>query len=124
MPIMTKGQRAAQLWPLLAWVATHKQTISYGDIAKLIGTPSAAIGQFLEAIQSYCLLNDLPPLTVVVVKKETGVPGDGFVGDHFERGLERVHSHHWLDQRPPTPDELGEAVRRLPSTGNRSLRPD
>lgn len=120
---MTKEQRAAQLWPLLAWVASQKQTITYGSISALIGVPSGGLGHLLEPIQSYCLLRNIPPLTVVVVSKETGLPGGGFVGDQFQRGLERTYGHDWLEERSPTPEQFAEAVRSLPSNGNETLRP-
>ena len=49
--------------------------MTYGMLAKLIGVPAAALGKLLEPIQSYCIVERLPPLTILVVRQETGLPG-------------------------------------------------
>ena len=64
-------ERAAQAWSLLAFAATHRQTLTYELLAKLTGMHAAGLGAVLEPIQSYCLLHSLPPLTALVVNKVT-----------------------------------------------------
>ena len=75
MALMTREQRAAQIWAVLAWAAEHRQSMTYGMLAKLTGVPAAALGKLLEPIQSYCIIERLPPLTILVVRQETGLPG-------------------------------------------------
>lgn len=122
-PIMNASQRAAQIWPLLAWAATNRQVLTYGTVGDLIGVPTSGLGHLLEPIQSYCLIKKLPPLTVIVVSKETGLPGSGFVAADFATGVQRVHAHNWLEEQSPTPEQLDRAVKELPSKGVDALRP-
>ena len=77
---MTRFERASQIWAVLARAAKNRQTLTYGQVGKLIGVPTAGLGQLLEPIQSYCLIHNLPPLTLLVVQRETGLPGSGFTG--------------------------------------------
>lgn len=115
---MTRAERASQIWALLAWAARNRQTLTYGQVAAMIGTPQVAVGGFLEPIQSYCLLNGLRPLTVLVVSKETGEPGPGFIGETLERipaAREAVYAFDWLRRGNPGADELEAAVVKLPS---------
>jgi hypothetical protein len=75
---MNVYQHAAQIWSLLVWAARSRQTLTYEILAKLINIPQFRLGPHLEPIQSFCLLNDLPPLTCLVVT-EAGIPGPGFI---------------------------------------------
>jgi len=118
---VTKSERAAQIWPLLALSAAKRQTLTYDQVGRLIGVPRQGLGQLLEPIQSLCILRDLPPLTVLVVSDIDGTPGSGFIGaQHVPSAQARVFSFDWLGSPPPHPDALDEASRRLPSNG-RSL---
>lgn len=108
-PLMSREQRAAQIWSVLAYAATHRQIVPYGILAKLIGVPAAALGQLLKPIESLCIARGLPPLTVIVVSDTTGVPGSGFVAaaDVPSAQME-VFQHGWLQLQPPTPNEYRE----------------
>ena len=76
---MKAAERAWQIWPVLVLAAKNRQTLTYEQLAKLIGVvPPPALAQLLEPIHRYCLDNDLPPLTAVVVSSKTGLPGIGF----------------------------------------------
>jgi len=70
---MTRSERACQIWGILAWAARNRQSLTYAHLSKLIGVPAAGLGKLLEPIQSFCLLKRLPPLTILVVKKSTGL---------------------------------------------------
>src|SRR3982751_2462912 len=67
--IMSVEQRAAQLWPLLAYAAMRHQLLTYGEVGKLIGVAARGLGRLLEPLQSYCLLQKFPPLTAIVVRR-------------------------------------------------------
>jgi hypothetical protein len=71
---MTAYERAAQIWSVLALAARNRQVLTYSIVGNLIGVPARGLGHLLEPIQSYCLLNRLPPLTILVVSEEDGMP--------------------------------------------------
>ena len=112
-------ERAAQIWSILALAATNHQILTYNTVSKLTNLPSQGLGQWLEPIQSYCLLNKLPPLTILVVSQNTGLPGAGFTAaqDIPKTQLE-VFSYDWLSHGAPSPEKLEQAVKELPSNNN------
>ena len=114
---MHSHERAAQIWAVLALAATNRQVLTYQIVGKLIGVPHFALAQLLEPIQSYCLLNKLPALSVLVVNN-AGRPGTGFIAAENVSGeQQRVFRHDWLEEPTPTPDDLATAVQKLPSCG-------
>jgi len=117
---MKRSERACQIWGILAWAARNRQSMTYGHLSKLIGVPPAGLGQLLEPIQSYCILETIPPLTILVVQQETGLPGSGFTGanaQEFGKTQIDVFEFDWLDHGNPQPERLEEAVQKLPSNG-------
>src|SRR6267378_7828397 len=71
MAIMSAGERAAQIWAVLALAARNRQILTYEIVGRLIGVPARGLGHLLEPIQSYCLVKGLPPLTILVVQEGT-----------------------------------------------------
>ena len=115
---MTRGQRAAQIWPLLALCASQRQVLSYEQLSKLIGVFRPGLGQLLEPIQSYCLLQRLPALTSLVVSEVTGLPGEGFIAaPDVPQAQARVFEHPWASTLVPTSEALEAAATKLPSNG-------
>lgn len=113
---MTVPQRAAQIWPVLTLAASNKQILTYDFLAKLIGVPPPALGQLLELIQSYCLIEKLPPLTILVVSKKTGLPGSGFSAvSEIPKYQIKVFEYDWLKHGCPSTEEFEKAVKDLPS---------
>lgn len=122
---MTREERALQIWPLLTFAASLRMTLTYKRLGELIGTGPMSLGDWLEPIQSYCLVKDLPPLTVLVVRDSNGLPGSGFVGAERSAVPEaqtRVFRHDWTAQ-PPKPEELAQALAARPSNGVRDAAP-
>lgn len=120
---MTREQRAAQIWPLLTLAASLRLTLTYKRVGELIGAPTVAIGGWLEPIQSYCLVHELPPLTVLVVGESDGMPGPGFSGASPEKvpsAQAWVFRHDWTQRQAPSPEELAHALAEWPSHGLRS----
>ena len=76
---MQASDRAAQIWSMLALAALNRQVLTYRIVGRLIGVPARGLGQLLEPIQSYCILQRLDPLSSLVVSEITGLPGDGFI---------------------------------------------
>jgi putative restriction endonuclease len=115
---MTREQRAAQIWPLLTFAASLRVTLTYQRLGELIGAQPRTLGSWLEPIQSYCLTKRLPALTVLVVSKSNGRPGEGFIAAVDVPGEQaRVFSHDWTHTRIPTPGDLSRAVLKRPSNG-------
>jgi hypothetical protein len=117
---MNRSERASQIWAVLAWAATHRQSITYSQLARLVGVPAAGLGQLLEPIQSYCLVEELPPLTAIVVQQGSGLPGSGFTGasaEQYAQAIAKVFAHDWLEQGNPQPERLERAVIERPSIG-------
>jgi hypothetical protein len=117
---MTREERAAQIWPLLTFASSLRLTFTYKRLAELIGAPPVALGGWLEPIQSYCLVEKLPALTVLVVSESDGVPGSGFVAAADVPGEQaRVFARDWTRTRVPTAEQLARAVAERPSNGIR-----
>jgi len=108
-------ERAWQIWPALALAARNRQTLTYDMLSNLIGVARQGLGQLLEPIQSYCLVHELPPLTILVVRDDTGIPGTGFIGaENIPQNQQEVFKHNWLDHGAPTIQELQEALDQRP----------
>jgi hypothetical protein len=123
---MTAGERAAQVWAVLALAARNRQVLTYELVSQLVGVPARGLGQILERIQSYCLLNKRPPLTILVVQEGTGFPGSGFTAasaEDYGRKQMEVFAHDWLSGGPPTPEQLEQAAADLPSRPVRERGP-
>ena len=118
---MKVSERAAQIWSVLALAARNRQVLTYDIVSKLIGVPRQGLGQSLEPIQSYCLLKKLPPLTILVVREDTGLPGTGFVAAaDIPKTQITVFAHDWLAKGAPSPEDLDKAVSKMPSNGVRT----
>jgi hypothetical protein len=68
-----------RIWAALALAARNRQVLTYEMMAKLTGVPRQGLGQLLEPIQSYCLVEGLPPLTILVVSADSGMLGQEFI---------------------------------------------
>ncbi len=117
---MNRSERSCQIWSVLALAARNRQSLTYGMLSRLIGVPAAGLGKLLEPIQSYCILKELPPLTLLVVQKKTGLPGSGFVGAKaadYARDQMQIFEYDWLKYGNPQPEKFEQAVVELPSNG-------
>jgi hypothetical protein len=117
---MTREERAAQIWPLLTFAASLRVTLTYKRVGELIGAPPVSLGGWLEPIQSYCLIRELPALTVLVVGETDGMPGPGFSAEQdVPRAQARVFRHDWAKTAVPRPEDLARALAERPSNANR-----
>lgn len=93
--------------------------LTYDIVGKLVGVPRHGLGQLLEPIQSYCLLQRLPPLTILVVSGDTGLPSTGFIAtSDIPKNQLNVFTYDWLTRGAPSPEDFADAVRRNPSNGD------
>jgi alkylated DNA nucleotide flippase Atl1 len=97
---MKQAERALQVWQVLICAARNRQTITYGQLAQLIGMGEnpVVVTPFLPRVLEYCERNNLPPLTYLVVGKWTGKPGTEFPDLDSER--ERAFNYPWFSLRP------------------------
>jgi hypothetical protein len=115
---MGVNDRAVQIWSTLALAAYNRQVLTYNMIAKLTGISRVGLANCLEAIQSYCLFHDLPPLAVLVVGEKTGMPGVGFIAaQDVPKAQDEVFQFDWLAHGSPSLEKFEAAVRVHPSTG-------
>lgn len=123
---MTREERAVQIWPLLTFAASLRMVLTYKRVGELIGALPISLGGWLEPIQSYCLLNGLPPLTVLVVGEADGMPGSGFIAaENVPEAQARVFRYEWTKRTVPKAEEFARAVAERPSNGIRAAaRPD
>jgi len=111
MPAMNISQRAMQIWSVLVLSARNRQTITFETLSKITGIPQQGLGQALYQIQDYCKKHNLPPLTAIVVKSKTGLPGSGLPLNNFPETLEQVISHDWLGAKCPKPNDFKDAAK-------------
>src|SRR5437868_13132294 len=104
---MRVEERAAQIRPVLTLAAHNRQILTYDLVARLIGVPRPGIGKLLEPIQTYCLVNGLPALSILVVSQDTGMPGVGFIAaSDIPAEQARVFREDWLVRGCPSPEDF------------------
>jgi hypothetical protein len=102
---MTSAERAVQIWQVLIGAAHHRQTITYEELTKLIGMGDkgfviAGKKGPLGRVAWYCERKGYPPLTCLVVGRNTGRPGTEFSDLDVQR--EKVFEKPWYNL-PPVP---------------------
>ena len=106
--------RAYQLWIILIGLAKRRETITYKSLAELIDIGvEIALGEPLKHLARWCKQNELPGLTVLVVKENQGVPGDWLELEDFDKERELVFNTNWYLMVPPTPEELQAAFNNF-----------
>lgn len=109
----SQSTRALQVWQILVCKATNRQILTYGHVASLLGFERAGtLAHILGHIMYYCIQNDLPPLTVLIVNQETGLPGEGLISADQNADREIVFNYDWFGLVPPSPEELADAYER------------
>ena len=110
---MTRYQRASQIWTLLVTAAKDRKTYTYGDLANVLSFGGAGVfAPILDCIMRFCKEKNLPPLTILVVNKTTGLPGEGLTTiDEVNRDREAVFNYDWFSLEPPQNEDF-ESVER------------
>lgn len=101
---INQEQRAFYAWTVLIEYAKNNKTITYGELAKQINVHHIAIGFILGVIQDFCMENGLPPLTILILNKETQLPGGGFIAYDIENsqdGINKVYKYNWEKLKNP-----------------------
>ena len=102
--------RTLNIWPVVTERAAHGLTVSYKKLAKLIGEPDRYrnLRPYLDRIQEFCLKQDLPNLSAIVVRKDTGEPGRPLEYPHgnWEREKAAVFAKDWASVTAPTAADI------------------
>jgi hypothetical protein len=107
---MKNSERAAQVWSVLALAARNRQTLTYEMLAGLTGIPQQGIGPVLDPVQDYCAAHNLPALSSIVVKKQSGIPSHGFVAaSDVPSAQAAVFAFDWIKHGCPKPEALEAA---------------
>lgn len=112
---MNRAQRAQQLWSILVIGASGRQVYTYEMVGRACGVPAPSIGDFLRPIQQYCREKELPPITSLIVGKDSGSPGDGFIAaEDVPRAQAECFKYDWLSENAPSEAQLHDAYERAP----------
>jgi hypothetical protein len=78
---------------------------------------AGVLANILGHIVSYCIDNELPPLTSIVVGAHSGTPGIHIPADpaEIDRECEKVYQQDWYDVYPPSEAELSAAMAPHPA---------
>ena len=107
--------RAQQVWTILIGAASNRQTMTYLELAIRMGfkenVPARVTAPYMDAVARYCQQAGLPPLTVLVVGQNTGIPGDGLLpfipeDSTYDAEREKVYQCQWHQMVVPSPDEF------------------
>ncbi|MGR3794589.1 hypothetical protein [Vannielia sp. SX4] len=95
------------------------ELIHYDELAELMGKPGAqhTLNRQLGIVGHYCIDNDLPPLNVIVVNKDSELPGDGVVsrdGQDILTEISAVNKFNWFGIRVPTIGTLRKTYDKMP----------
>jgi hypothetical protein len=114
--MMTREQRAMQMWSILCLAAAHRQMLTYRIVENLTGLHRAGIGDCLRPVQQFCTEQQLPPLTCLVVSEEDGLPGEGCLTSSADlpKALLRVFGHNWQKTCSPSSEQIADAYTRAP----------
>ncbi|MBV1913890.1 MAG: HNH endonuclease [Pseudomonadales bacterium] len=108
---------AGILWSHLVKFAKEEKLPTYSDVAPIIQTNPLSVRNALELIQQYCLDTKLPPLSSIVVGKNSGLPGDGFIAwdvDDIKTAHEKVFIYPWASIDNPFGDfEAQDSIATL-----------
>ncbi len=108
----THPMRALQAWLILIGQAQiNREPLTYGELGEKMNFPYFGLARVLGYIKRFCELNDLPPLTVLVVNQKTGIPGSGLGEMDYDSERERVLALNWYSIMPPTLEELSDLKR-------------
>jgi len=100
---VNQHQRAAKAWEILIEVAKKRNFIRYKGLGDKIEIHHRAIRFVLGVIQEYCVINKLPPLTILI-GDENGMPGKGFTAwnrENINEGKKEVYDYNWSSIENP-----------------------
>lgn len=113
---MKREERAQQLWSILVLAARNRQVLTYEIVAQACGVSPPSIGDFLRPIQQYCSEVNHPPLTSIIVSKNTGLPGEGFIAaENVPLAQIKTFAVDWLSLPAPSAEQSADSYSRAPN---------
>jgi HNH endonuclease len=111
---------AGRVWPVLVRAAQKRRTLTYGEVAPLIGLGlPIPVRHALHPIYLLCPEKGWPHLTGLVVNADTGRPGPGFEAwkdEDLEKRWAEVFDYDWGQLPPPfLPGTLSQFAGSLTS---------
>ena len=108
---MTEAEKVGRVYSELVECASRCETISYSDLSERAGLGrghARSIGVQLAFIAGFCWARGLPCLTSLVVRSDTGRPGDGYVPvlESVEQDREAVYGFDWPNASAGLPATL------------------
>lgn len=101
--------RAQQVWVILVACTMMHRTLTYGELARLMGYDTTAARTTIKPlaiIAKFCLDHGLPQLNALVVNAETGEPGHHVIlkaGETSQQARQMVFDFDWFSLRVPSP---------------------
>ena len=115
-PTSAHPDRALQAWQILIGAAMNRRTLTYLGLSRLMFQKEAAgvLDKILGHVAYYCIDNNLPALTAIVVGKGRGSPGADIPVDRnrMDEIRESVYEHDWYNVFPPTHEQLKQSHDR------------
>ena len=107
---MTQQDQAVLIWSVLALGAQMQRVFTYGDVEGFTGVPRYGQNKALGMIYHYCKKKDFPLLNAIVVKEDTGFPGDEFPAkmtpeEHLVQRA-RVFAFNWSAKDKPRSNDF------------------
>jgi hypothetical protein len=100
--VMTVMQQARLAWPvLIALAKTSGEPITYGELARKIGTSAQSVRHPLNVILGECDRRGWPKLHALVVNARTRVPGPGYGEARHAEDLQEVRKFDGWNPVPP-----------------------
>src|SRR4051812_34592430 len=80
MASMSTPESASRALPFLIQSALRRRTVTYGELGQRINRHPRDLAEVLRYIRDdVCAPRGLPPLSAIVVSKQSGLPGGGFL---------------------------------------------
>lgn len=97
---MTERMKKATMKAVLILVelAKENKVITYGKLGEFVGYNAQNVGRILSPIQNYCIENNLPPITSLVILDDgTGKPSYNYIQRYSEysEDMKRAFNHTW-----------------------------
>ena len=107
-------ERCLQVWQILTSRAMNTQVITFYRLGCLLGVEPHRVHLSLAPVAAFCVKNELPNLSSLVIKVMTGDTGYGYPLDleSLEQSRIDVFNFRWFAILPPTKGQLEEAFQQ------------
>lgn len=102
--------QARDAWGILTTLASEGEQsdsyrfwpgrVTYAELAELLGAHERALVPMLDLVMNHCRASGFPPLTGLVVLRDSGVPGDGFPWE-LTPGIPDIYPFDWAGIQNP-----------------------